>query len=271
MADLIQFDFGSNWLEYSQYALSERKIKEAQKNFEELTEGIQFYNKTFLDIGFGQGLTLLSAYQKGALVHGCDINFVCFEALQKTLNFFPEADLANIPLVLGSILDARIVKELQKKVGGNGQFDIVHAWGVLHHTGSLKNAIYNSAYLVKPGGHLILAIYNRHWTSPLWERIKRLYCTLPTPAKKMMVVGFYPIIWTAKAMVIGKNPKHKKRGMDFYYDVIDWLGGYPYEYASKQEMTSMLTERGFQLIKYFPSQVPTGCNEYIFQKRPDSL
>ena len=33
--------------------------------------------------------------------------------------------------------------------------------------------------------------------------------------------------------------------MDFWYDVIDWLGGYPYEYATIQKVIRFVEPLGF--------------------------
>jgi len=60
----------------------------------------------------------------------------------------------------------------------------------------------------------------------------------------------------------------QSRGMDFFYNVIDWIGGYPYEYASSDEVERMLARHGFTCMKKIPAQVPTGCNEFVFRKDP---
>jgi len=39
-----------------------------------------------------------------------------------------------------------------------------------------------------------------------------------------MIGVLYPVIWLAKLAVTGKDPNSKERGMDFYYDVVDWVG-----------------------------------------------
>ena len=77
---------------------------------------------------------------------------------------------------------------------------------------------------------------------------------------------FYPIIWLAKYLVTGENPKKMTRGMDFFYNVVDWVGGYPYEYASIKEIEELMSQFRFRTIKIIPSQVPTGCNEFVFVK-----
>ena len=55
--------------------------------------------------------------------------------------------------------------------------------------------------------------------------------------------------------------------MDFFYDVVDWVGGYPYEYASVGELESICRRLGLTLLDVRPAGVPTGCNELVFVKR----
>ncbi len=54
--------------------------------------------------------------------------------------------------------------------------------------------------------------------------------------------------------------------MDFFYNVVDWVGGYPYEYASIKEIEELMSQLRFRTFKIIPSQVPTGCNEFVFVK-----
>lgn len=258
------FDFGENWSEYSTHALTPERVVEARTAFAQLLANIPLRGSTFLDIGFGQGLGLLTAGSMGAIVHGCDLNPTCAEVLGQNRRHFPE--LAATPTVtVGSILDDRVVAQLRAAGPAEG-FAIVHSWGVLHHTGDMARAIKHAAGLVAPRGHLILALYNRHWSSFAWWMIKGCYVHSPRWIQRLLIGVFYPVIYLAKWLVTGKNPKHQERGMDFYYDVIDWVGGYPYEYASKDEVIKALAVQGFTLVKFLGARVPTGCNEYIFQR-----
>jgi hypothetical protein len=47
---------------------------------------------------------------------------------------------------------------------------------------------------------------------------------------------------------------------------VDWIGGYPYEYASRQEVETFMGGLGFTLCSSVPAQVPTGCNEFVFDQ-----
>ena len=259
----MQFDFGKNWEDYSKNALTLEKVSKSKEHFLKLLEGIEIKSKSFLDIGFGQGLGILSAKSEGAFVIGCDINPKCAEVLKLNsplFNIKPE----EMPVVVGSILDPDVVQKIEHI--NSGKFDVVHSWGVLHHTGKMKSAIKNAASLVKPNGYFVIAIYNRHWSSLLWLFIKWFYCKSPVFLQKIMIKIFYPIIYLAKWIVTGQNPKNQLRGMDFFYDVIDWVGGYPYEYASTNEINLYVENLGFKSIKTVTAQVPTGCNEFVFRR-----
>jgi len=258
------FDFGENWSEFSEHALTPARVAQARADFAALLADVPLQGKAFLDIGFGQGLSLLTAASLGGVVHGCDLNPKCAGVLLRNRRYFPEV-ASNPPVTVGSILDERVLATL-KAAGPADGFAVVHAWGVLHHTGNMDQAIRAAAGLVAPGGHLVLALYNRHWSSSGWRMIKWSYVHSPRWLQRSLIGICYPIIYLAKWLVTGKNPKRQERGMDFYYDVVDWVGGYPYEYASRNEIAAQLTTLSFALVKFLPARVPTGCNEYVFQK-----
>lgn len=253
-----QFRFGRNWRSFSKSALDESKILQAKKAFTDLLHGVELKDKTFLDIGFGQGLALFFAQEAGAVVFGIDIDADNLEAVKATKRFFPDQDMPQTEIV--SILDDNFVEKQVKSVG----YDIIHSWGVLHHTGNMKKAILNAMKLVRPGGVLVIAIYNTHWSSPLWKIIKWTFNHVPAFFQTFMISLFFPIIYLAKWLVTGENPKKKERGMDFYHDLVDWIGGYPYEYATIKEIVKLAEDHGFTTIKTQPAQVPTGCNEFVF-------
>ena len=148
-----------------------------------------------------------------------------------------------------------------------GGFDVVHSWGVLHHTGAMNDAIRRAASLVRLKGHLIIAIYNTHWTSPIWYFIKCAFVTMPTLIQRIFIALLLPLIFIAKAVVMRQNPLKKERGMDFYHDALDWIGGYPYEYATVEEIKALLASLGFQLERTIPAVVPTGCNQFVFRRQ----
>lgn len=261
----MKFDFGKNWADFSLRALTPEKVEQSRQAFLTLMKGISLRGRRFLDIGFGQGLSLLAAAAEGAVAVGCDIDATCAEVLSDNRRYYPGLSENSIRVFVGSILNPDVVGRLRDAVGDG--YDVVHSWGVVHHTGNMVQAIEQAASLVKGGGHLILAVYNRHWSSPIWKGIKALYNASPIAIRRIMVAILYPVIFLAKWWVSGCDPRKKERGMNFYYDVIDWVGGYPYEYASSQEVCDRVGRLGFEVVTIRMSSTPTGCNEFVFRKK----
>lgn len=252
------FDFGKNWQDFSSDYADERRVDIAARSLQALLGRERLGGASVLDVGCGSGIFAIAAQRIGAgHVLGVDINPRSIAASEQNL-----ARLAP-----GAPVDFRLASALDRAaMDGLGQFDLVYAWGSLHHTGSMHEAITNTARLVAPGGTLVLAIYNRHITSPIWRGIKWLYNSVPAPLQRGMAILFAGVIYLAKLAVTRRNPLEKERGMDFWYDVIDWVGGYPYEYASPAEVEGFVAGLGLSLRRLVPAQVPTGCNEFVFER-----
>ena len=254
------FQFGRNWVAYSSEALTVERINQARADFSALLRDVPVKGNTFLDIGFGQGLSLCLAAEMGAVPTGVDIDSDNEIALSSTIKLFSE--LERPKTIVGSILDDQVLKNLE----GRGGFDIVHSWGVLHHTGNLGLALSNACRLVKPGGHLVIAIYNHHFSSPIWKLVKWTYCQLPEVGRALLIGLLYPPLFLATWLLTGKHPYASRRGMSFYHDVVDWVGGYPYEYAAAAKVQKLVEDKGFRLLRQEKAKVPTGNNEFIFQR-----
>ena len=82
---------------------------------------------------------------------------------------------------------------------------------------------------------------------------------LPNSHYAFVIVDWRGFYGSLSAAVPSPN-----RGEDGY-DVIDWIGGYPYEYASKDEIKNFVEGKGFRLVKFNKAAVLTGCNEFIFE------
>jgi 2-polyprenyl-6-hydroxyphenyl methylase/3-demethylubiquinone-9 3-methyltransferase len=253
-----RFAFGANWESFARNALNADRVAQARADFGSLLRDIEQTDRTFLDIGFGQGLVAAMATEAGARVTAIDIDADCHKAYKITRQYFP--GMCDPEILIGSILDRQIVTALQQR----GQFDIVHSWGVLHHTGDMWRALENAASLVKPGGHLVIAIYARHWTSAIWKAVKWSYVHAPVFIRRAMVTAFLPL-FLVRRQQLGPG-RTATRGMEFRHDLIDWIGGYPYEYASPDEIRSRLSKYGFKLLSFRPTIGMTGCHEYIFER-----
>lgn len=250
------FKFGENWASFSRQ-LEETRIVEAMKSLEGLFGVDALKGKSFLDIGCGSGLFSIAAARLGASrVVGLDVDPVSVSTSKENAAHWLEEGSDGMSFQLLSALETAPMEAL-------GKFDIVYSWGVLHHTGNMALALKNSAQRVNDRGLFMIAIYNKHWSSLPWKIIKWLYNRVGAFGQKVLIWIFTPIIFVAKFLVTFKNPLKMKRGMDFMHNIIDWVGGYPYEYASVTEMTETLKNLGFEMLLVRPAAVPTGCNEFV--------
>ncbi|MGE0821068.1 MAG: class I SAM-dependent methyltransferase [Candidatus Binatia bacterium] len=217
------FDFGSNWEAFSEERVDGRRLASAVKSLQVLLQRETLEGSSFLDIGCGSGLFTIAASQLGAeRAIGIDINSRCIAVSeQNRARLAPQSCLTFLQV---SALDPVSLQKL-------GEFDIVYAWGSLHHTGAMWGAIRNVARQVALRGTFVLANYNKRVTSSIWAVVKWLYNHSPPIGRGLIAREFAGIIYVAKLAVTHQNLLDRKRSIDFWYDVIDRVGGYPYEYS----------------------------------------
>lgn len=261
-----RFQFGRNWKRFLKSVNTER-IEEARLRLSQFL-GSDLKGRDFLDIGSGSGLHSLAAVQMGARVTSFDFDPDSVSATSLTKSHFAPVG-CDWTIGRGSVLDKEYLGKL-------GQYDIVYSWGVLHHTGSMWEALENSKPLVKPDGLLYIAIYNdRGETSQMWLKRKQRYCSLPKVLKPFYftyIYGPHEIKKMFKSIKKGKSSEYfaswtgykRSRGMTRLYDMIDWLGGLPYEFASVSALTDFYEKDGFKLEKLIENP-NTGCHELLFR------
>lgn len=169
------------------------------------------------------------------------------------------------------MLDQEYLAQLER-------FDVVYSWGVLHHTGAMWQAMGNVAPLVVEKGRLFIAIYNDQGrSSKLWKKIKQAYCAAPEPLRMAVLLLAFARLWgptTVRDLLKGQPAatwhnygRLGGRGMSPWRDVVDWVGGYPFEVAKPEEIFDFYRDRGFCLDQLRTCAGGLGCNQFVFQKK----
>lgn len=260
-----RFEFGKNWQRFLD-TVSDQRIRLSEKGLAEFLKLESLKGKTFLDIGCGSGLSSLAAHRLGAAVTSFDYDphSVATTEMLKA-KFAPKS--TTWKTMTGSALDADYMQDL-------GTFDIVYSWGVLHHTGDMMTGLELAGKRVKPGGRLFVAIYNDQGRrSSVWRRIKRLYCATPDLFKWMLILLCLIRLWgptvlrdTCRLAPLRTWSDYgKSRGMSPWYDVVDWVGGYPFEVATPEQIFKFYHDRGFTLRALKTCGGGIGCNEFMFE------
>jgi len=262
-----RFGFGANWRAFLARLTPER-LRQAEESLRGLLGQDDLCGLRLLDMGSGSGLFSLAARLLGAVVVSCDYDpdsVACTEGLRQT---FRPGD-ADWTVLRGSVLD-------QAFLSGLGTFDVVYSWGVLHHTGDQWTAIDNAARLVAPGGLFAIALYNHQpFFTPLHRGMKRAACRWPMLGSRVIAPAY--ALGVGAALVLadvlrGRNPlaRHKTtglpRGMNFWHDVRDWVGGWPFETSTPEQVFDFCRARGFALRTLRTVGGKSGCNEFVFER-----
>jgi 2-polyprenyl-6-hydroxyphenyl methylase/3-demethylubiquinone-9 3-methyltransferase len=259
-----RYKFGKNWASYSE-SIDDAALNNAKDNLRLLVGSVE--GKSFLDIGSGSGIHALASLQMGSkFIEAIDYDLDSVATTEKVLKKY--ANNTNWSVHFGDIVTLNGIK--------SNKFDVVYSWGVLHHTGDMWAAIDNAIEFVDDNGKFVVALYVETYLCWFWKVEKYFYNKLGF-FKPFIKYPFSFLLIMAMAIKNKKKPTVilneyvKKRGMSFFHDVDDWLGGYPYESVKPDFLVSYIESKGFKMtlancktpkIGVFGS----GCGEWVFEK-----
>ncbi len=261
----MRFGFGKNWESYVKQYFSEERIEISRKHLLEFLKIDNLQGKSFLDIGCGSGLHSLAALRSGAAkIVSFDFDPVAVQTATKLKEY--AGNPVSWQVMQGSILDKAFLNQFAPA-------DIVYSWGVLHHTGAMWEAMDNAARLIKPGGLFYVALYDYEIrvdpTPEFWLDVKQRYNKAGWLGKRQMELWY---IWrfnlhsnplnlpTLLKMIVGYK---QSRGMAFYPNLVDWLGGWPMEFAKRTDVARWAERTNLEMLVMSTGGANT---EYLFKR-----
>jgi 2-polyprenyl-6-hydroxyphenyl methylase/3-demethylubiquinone-9 3-methyltransferase len=261
-----RFAFGKNWQSFVDEHFDQSRVDVSKQHMLAFMGLDSLDGKTFLDIGCGSGLHSLAALQLGAkriLSFDYDPDSVATTQALHRFAGSPE----NWIIQQGSALDEAFM-------AGLPDFDIVYSWGVLHHTGDVWRALRLALGVVRPEAIAYFALYSSDMhkdpAPEYWLNIKRTYVSASWLKQRWMELAYIwrfqmgGRIWRLFTVIKNAREYKKSRGMSFYHDVKDWLGGWPMEFCYDADVVA-LAEKEFacQLVRMATGQANT---EFLFQR-----
>ncbi len=259
-----EFTFGKNWQRFLRSYTPERQkiASECLLSFLQMSD---LKGKSFLDIGCGSGIHSAAAFLAGAeRVYSFDYDRDSVAATEQLRKH--HGSPTNWTVTQGSVLDETFMRNFST-------FDVVYAWGMLHHTGDQWQAMRNATLPLGQQSRLYIALYAKEaytdWQH--WIEVKRRYNAASKVRKILMEIHYiWKTILGRKILNIFTLPKiiwqyQHSRGMDFMTDVRDWLGGWPTEFSSVPEVMDFANNQlGLELVNLHTGE---GNSEFLLVKK----
>ncbi len=216
------------------------EYKASAKHWEIFFSPEEVEGKSVLDAGCGTGIFSIIFANNGARhVTGIDISEGSLQTAQNLKEKFQlnSTDFQKQDMLVLPFPDR--------------SFDIVWAWGTVHHTTNPFKAIAELIRVLKPSGSILLAVYKRTRLTFIHEIIRKILLRAPKKTWKSLakIMSFFlmPVIFLFK-----KREKSRK-GEKLEELIIDWYFVPIRHYYKPAEISSFLENKGFVVEKFLPA------------------
>ncbi len=141
------------------FAEVERSRDELEPFIHGFAEFERWRGKRVLEVGVGLGTDFVRFARAGAVLSGVDLTEASVELVRRRLD------------QEGLEADVRVA-DAEHLPFGDGGYDLVYSWGVLHHTPDTRAAVEELRRVLKPGGEARIMLYSRcSWVAfGVWAR-----------------------------------------------------------------------------------------------------
>jgi ubiquinone/menaquinone biosynthesis C-methylase UbiE len=211
-----------------------------EKHWELFFSENEVRGKTVLDAGCGTGIFSIIFASKGAgQVTGIDISK---GSLQTAQSLKDKAGLENVRFQKEDMLQLPFA---------DASFDIVWAWGTVHHTTDPIKAVQELIRILKNGGSILLAVYTRTRLTFVHEIIRKTL--VRTPKKLWTFLSKVMAFFLAPVVFLFKKREKSRKGEKLEELILDWYFVPIRFYYKPDEIKALLEREGFTIEKYLPA------------------
>jgi SAM-dependent methyltransferase len=191
---------------------------------------------------------------------GCGTGQMCL-FLARADRVIVGADLTRTSLALGAVAARRfglhhvqfVETDLQRPGLRPGAFDVVYSTGVLHHTPNPRASFARLAQLARPGGTIVLGVYNA------FARIPAKLRRLASRFSGSRLIPFDPVLRARR-----DEPERREAWLRDQYQ-------HPEEHThTLAEVQGWFAENGVEYLRSYPSAVLDDEPEHLFAHAPDN-
>lgn len=214
--------------------------------------------KSVLDAGCGTGIFSIIFGRNGAgRVVGIDISPGSLETAKGLKDRFR---LSHVDFERQDMLRLRFP---------DGFFDIVWAWGTVHHTTDPFRAIGELSRVLRPGGSLLLAVYKRTKLTFLHEIIRKTL--VRTPRRTWTAISKIMAFFLAPAVFFFKKREKSRKGEKLEELILDWYFVPIRHYYTPEEIRDFLKTKGLTVEQFLPASGRfDSSSNFIFKARKKS-
>jgi ubiquinone/menaquinone biosynthesis C-methylase UbiE len=235
------------------------EYKASEKHWRLFYSPEEIRHKTILDAGCGTGIfSIIFARNGAARVTGIDISPGSLETARNLAGRF---NLENT--------DFRR-EDMLRLPFADASFDIVWAWGTVHHTTDPRGAISELLRVLKPGGSILLAIYKKTRITFIHEIIRQTLIRTPrwswTTLSKVMAVFLAPVVFLFK-----KREKSRK-GEKLEELILDWYFVPIRHHYRPEEIERFLNGQGLKVEKFLAASGRfDSSSNFIYKARKPAI
>ena len=231
------------------------EYEETEKHWSIFYSPEEVQGQSILDAGCGTGIfSAIFARHGAGRVTGIDISEGSLETARSLKDKF---GLDNAEFQRQDMLDLPFE---------DAAFDIVWAWGTVHHTTDPFGAIDQLIRVLKPGGSLLLAVYTRTRLTFLHEIIRRTL--VRTPRRSWTFLSKVMAFFLAPVVFFFKKREKSRKGEKLEELILDWYFVPIRHYYKPEEIQDYLESKGFSIEKFLPASGRfDSTSNFIFKAR----